>query len=214
MFGFPAVGSWNDDNWQAAVAAHESWLAHFEDLSPATTLGTRPINSAVRRLNEGFVWDSKVGYRAAHAKTYLPDEEGFWEASWYDRGQVDFKPVDLGQARVGFLICTELWFMQHARAYGQQAVHLLACPRATPRSTLDKWLAGGQAAAVVSGAFCLSSNLVTPGGPTEMGGQGWIISPDGDVLAITSQDQPFVTLEIDLSEAEEAKKTYPRYVLD
>jgi len=57
------------ETWQAAVAAHQSWLAHFEDLSPATTLGTRPINSAGRRLNEGFVWESKVGYRAVHAKT-------------------------------------------------------------------------------------------------------------------------------------------------
>jgi len=47
-----------------------------------------------------------------------------------------------------------------------------------------------------------------------MGGQGWIISPDGDVLAITSVDRPIVTLEIDLNEAEQAKKTYPRYVLE
>lgn len=202
------------ETWQAAVAAHDNWLTHFRDLSPANIIGTRPINSAGRRLNEGFVWDSKSGYRAAHAKTYLPDEEGFWEATWYDRGPVDFKPVDLGQARVGFLICTELWFMQHARAYGQQAIHLLACPRATPRSTLDKWLAGGRAAAVVSGAFCLSSSLITLGGPKEMGGPGWIISPDGDVLATTSADHPIVTLEIDLSDAEEAKKTYPRYVLE
>ena len=77
-------------------------------------------------------------------------------------------------------ICTELWFMEHARAYGQGGVHLLAVPRATPRETLDKWLAGGRAAAIVSGAFTLSSNSASrPADIANLGGQGWIVGPDG-----------------------------------
>jgi N-carbamoylputrescine amidase len=105
--------------------------------------------------------------------------------------------------------------MEHARAYGQAGVHLLVVPRATPRQTLDKWLAGGRAAAVVAGAFTLSSNPLSE--PTEranLGGQGWIIGPDGEVLGITSAEQPFVTIELDLAAAEHAKQTYPRYVRD
>jgi N-carbamoylputrescine amidase len=46
------------------------------------------------------------------------------------------------------------------------------------------------------------------------GGQGWIIDPEGQVLGTTSSEQPFLTLEIDLGEAQAAKTTYPRYVLD
>jgi len=53
--------------------------------------------------------------------------------------------------------------MERARAYGKVGVHLIVNPRATERSTLDKWLTGGRAAAVIAGAFCLSSNRVTDG---------------------------------------------------
>lgn len=108
---------------------------------------------------------------------------------------------------------SELWFTQHAREYGKQGVQLLVCPRATSKST---WIAGGQTAAFASGAFCLSSNF---SGKTSGGGNftgvGWIIEPDeGKILGVTSSHQPFLTLEIDLNQADRAKKTYPRYVLD
>ena len=69
------------------------------------------------------------------------------------------------------------------------------------------------AAAVLAGAFCLSSNRVGPnseGGP--FGGMGWVIDPDGEILALTSEDAPFATVDIDLGAAEHAKATYPRYV--
>ena len=58
----------------------------------------------------------------------------------------------------------------------------------------------------------ISLNLKGEG--ADLGGQGWITGPDGDVLDRTSQEKPFITREIDLEEADEAKSTYPRYVPD
>ncbi|NIR50857.1 carbon-nitrogen hydrolase family protein [candidate division KSB1 bacterium] len=200
--------------WEAAVAAHDDWMARLSELAPATVLGSRPVHKNGKRLNEGFIWDSESGYRPAHVKYYLPDEEGFWEASWYERGELDFTPVVTNPAKIGFMICTDLWFMEHARAYGQAGVHVLACPRATPLISADKWVAGGRVSAVTSGAFCLSSNRSGTGeSGLRWAGQGWIIEPEeGDVLALTSREQPFATVDIDLSAAEQAKRTYPRYV--
>jgi len=34
------------------------------------------MNEIGRRLNQGFVWDQIAGYRAAHLKYYLPNEDG------------------------------------------------------------------------------------------------------------------------------------------
>jgi len=103
--------------------------------------------------------------------------------------------------------------MERARAYGKAGAHLIVTPRATPLSTVDKWLAGGRVAAVVSGAFSLSSNRAGAGAQgMRFGGQGWIIGPDGEALGLTSRECPIVTLDIDLNEAERAKSTYPRYV--
>jgi N-carbamoylputrescine amidase len=201
--------------WFTSVAAHDAWMQYLPDLAPAAAIGTRPIDSDGARFNQGFLWTTDKGYIPVHEKYYLPDEDGFWEASWYGRGEREFTPFGWGAARIGMQICTELWFMEHTRAYGQAGVHLLAVPRATPRETLDKWLAGGRAAAVIAGAFTLSSNSISrPNDLANLGGQGWIIGPDGEVLGLTSPDQPFVTIDLDLAAAEHAKQTYPRDVSD
>lgn len=196
--------------WRSAVEAHERWLQRLGELAPAGVVGTRPVTREGKRLNEGFVWDIAEGYRIAHLKYYLPDDEGFWEASWYGRGDGVFAPQHIGDVRLGFLICTELWFMEWARAYGKAGAHLLVIPRCTGKPTLEKWLTGGRAAAVISGAYVLSSNRFSP--RADFGGQGWVIDPDGAVLGVTSQAQPFLTFEIDPQRAEAAKRTYPRYV--
>ncbi len=206
----------NSAQWEESVNAHDTWLSRLTELAPAGVAGTRPVLKDGKRLNEAFVWQKTTGCAGVHTKYYLPNEPEFWEASWYERGSGDFAAAAIKNTQVGFLICTELWFNKHAREYSQQGVHLLLCPRATPKSTVDKWIAGGRTAAVVSGAFCLSSNL---GGSTvsgaEYGGTGWIIEPEeGAVLGVTSQQQPFLTLDINLCVAESAKHTYPRYVPD
>ncbi len=205
----------NPDTWQATVLSHQTWLSRLAELAPAAVLATRPVEQDGLRLNEGFAWNVERGYRTVHHKYYLPDDEGFWEASWYQRGSDDFTPLQLGSLKIGFLICSELWFAQRARAYGKQGVHLLVTPRCTMGATTDKWLAGGRAAAVAAGAYGLSSNHVSPpDDPLGLGGRGWIINPDGDVLGVTSPEYPFLTVEIDPAEAEHAKTTYPRYIPD
>jgi N-carbamoylputrescine amidase len=55
---------------------------------------------------------------------------------------------------------------------------------------------------------------MTPDGG-DFAGVGWIIEPEeGKVLGLTSAEQPFLTVDVDLTIAEKAKSTYPRYVLD
>jgi hypothetical protein len=62
----------------------------------------------------------------------------------------------------------------------------------------------------------ISSNFSdSDGDGMKWGGGGWIIEPEeGHVFGVTSREQPFLTLEINLRFAEAAKHTYPRYVLD
>jgi N-carbamoylputrescine amidase len=87
---------------------------------------------------------------------------------------------------------------------------VILSPRATAAATTEKWLSVGVVAAVRSGAFSLSSNRVDPTGAC--GGVGWIISPNGDILATTSAEAPFATVNIDLAAPIAARDQYPRYV--
>jgi len=209
--------------WEEAVEDHRRWMGRLDDTDGAVVAGTRPMEREGCRLNEAFLRGPGGPARGIHAKRHLPDEPGFWEASWYDRGPGDFDVARIGPARAGFLVCTELWFLEHARSYGRAGAHLLLSPRATPAYSRDRWLACGRTAAVVAGAYCLSSNrgprggdprggASGPGGGEKWAGGGWIIGPDGDVLAETGVAEPFRTLELDLSAAEAARDTYPRYV--
>jgi N-carbamoylputrescine amidase len=69
--------------------------------------------------------------------------------------------------------------------------------------SIREWLARGRAAAILAGAYELSSNRLDESGA--FGGQGWIIDPAGEVLAITNREQPVVTMDLDLRIADTAK---------
>jgi N-carbamoylputrescine amidase len=207
----------NDADWRAAMEAHDAWMGRLHELGAERVLGSRPIVDDGTRYNEGFVWTRANGAaRPAHRKRYLPEEPLFWEASWYTRGPGMFQAVDAEGLRIGFAICTDMWFTAHARGYLRQRAQVIATPRATVLETTDKWIAGARAAAVVSGTYQLSSNFNGPlGSEGTFGGTGWIIEPEeGAVLGTTSSEAPFLTLDIDLSRVDAARETYPRTVLD
>ena len=200
--------------WHQAVAEHGRRIKELGLLGAAGVMGTRPIVRAGGSYrNEAYIWTAATGAQAVHEKYYLPDEEGYWEHRWYDRGERRFDICRCLGMRIGVQICTEMWFFEWARHYAASRADLLCVPRATPRASVKKWLAGGQAAAVCAGAYCLSSNLWTPpGSRVDCGGLGWIISPEGDILAETRESAPFATVSLDLEFARKSKKTYPRYV--
>ena len=194
--------------WEEAVGEHEEWMRRLPELGARAVLGSRLVGSGERRFNEGFVW-SEGGLARSHRKRYLPDEAGYYEARWYGRGGRRLGAFKVEGWKGGFLICSDLWSIESARAYGKQGVGLIAVPRCTGLST-DKWLAGGRVASVVSGAYCASSNRTGERGAAKFGGLGWVVDPDGKVLATTSKEEPFATVEIEVAAAEKAKKTYPR----
>lgn len=199
--------------WQAAVAMNEQWLAQLDLFGETVVLGSRPTVRDGRNQNEAYAW-SADGLETVHTKYFLPNEPYFWEATWYERAKsADFTAFKRAGVTFGAMICTDLWFTEHARAYARQGAQIIVNPRATELTT-DKWLVGGRAAAVMAGAYCLSSNHAGDCGDFEMGGVGWIIDPNGVVLGVTSAETPFVTVTIDLAIADAAKATYPRDVLE
>ncbi|TNF86338.1 MAG: carbon-nitrogen hydrolase family protein [Gammaproteobacteria bacterium] len=200
--------------WLAAVEAHARQILELDRLGAQAVIGTRPVvDDSGEFRNQAYLWTPEPRVLPVHEKYYLPDEAGYWEASWYQRGEPVFEPCRALDLTIGVQICTEMWFLEWARHFARADAELLCVPRATPHASTAKWLAGGQAAAVCAGAYCLSSNLWNPpGSKADCGGLGWIISPEGDVLATTSPDSPFATVEIDPGFARHSKSTYPRYV--
>ena len=196
--------------WRDAEALCGSWLSSLPELHVSYVVGTRPITIDGRRLNQGYLASPTGGVVPLRSKFFLPDEAGGREARWFSRGDPNFPAFRAGELSFGLNICTELWALESYGAYARCGVHAILSPRATAAATTAKWMSVGMVAAVRSGAFSLSSNRVDPTGAC--GGVGWIISPDGEILATTTRDMPFVTCDIDLAAPVAARASYPRYV--
>lgn len=201
---------------QDCVKKHEEWLSRIEELNAGIVVYTKPVFVGNKFHNTCFAWIKGSGHKKMHTKYFFPQENFFWEASWFDREDTGFELLDIGGLKIGVLICTEIWFTEYARKYGKAGVDILLCPRASPMQSTDKWIRCGQTLAVISGAYCLSSNKSgTAENGMVWGGNGWIAEPmTGELLNTTNNKRKFVTAEIDLKKPSDAKKDYPLYVSD
>jgi N-carbamoylputrescine amidase len=197
--------------WTRVSSTCDAWIDRLHELEVDYVVGTRLATEDGHHFNEGFLWSRARRCVSLRRKYFMPDEPGGWESHWFTPGDTEFPGYAAGALTFGLNICTELWALDTYAAYAAASVGAVLCPRATSPATTAKWRAAGIVAAVRSGAYCLSSNRAQGG--ESGGGAGWIVGPDGDVLAQTTAHTPFVTQQIDPVAAVAAQSTYPRYAL-
>lgn len=201
--------------WQRTCRVHDAGIERLGELGAAVVAGSRPRDIAGRRVNEGFLWTLADGAKGVHTKQYFPDEQGYYEARWFAPGDRHFRVAEAGALQAGFLICTEVMFNEHARRYGRMGANVILVPRAVGVASLRRWLVAMRMAAVVSGAYVLSSNRSgTDARGQTFGGTGLIVDPAGDVVGQTSQAAPVAFGEIDIGLVAKAQEEYPCYVRD
>lgn len=192
---------------------HAEGLVRLADLHAPIVLASQAVPERDRSVNQGYIWRGAGPITPIHSKQFFPDEEGFYEARWFERGTRRFGIGRAGGVRVGYLICTDVMFLEWARYYGRHGADLIVVPRATPLASLDRWKTVITAAAIVSGCYVASSNRTgTSGSGIPFGGGGWIVDPRGNLLAETSPSEPVVTATIDPAQVERAQREYPCYV--
>ncbi|MFQ5704953.1 MAG: carbon-nitrogen hydrolase family protein [Gemmatimonadales bacterium] len=200
---------------QALHRQHDDAMDRLTEFGISAVLGTRATSEDDKSVNEAFIRTSNGDVHCVHTKQFFPNEAGFYEARWFERGNMRFGTGTVGDLRIGFLICTDVMFNEWARHYGRKGVHLIAVPRATPPGSEHRWRSMMAAAAIVSGCYVASSNR---GGIAEDGqefaGRGWIFGPTGELLAETTSEVPVVSAELDVASVERAQSEYPCYVED
>ena len=170
--------------WREALAQHEHMLGRLGELKCGWIASSRPIEEDGRRYNEAFLWSAAKGYRAVRRKWYLPDAPIAKETVWFSQGDRNFAAVKADNVDIGFQVCSEVMFPEHAREAGFSGAHLIVQPRAGGSGR--HWRVASEMSAVAS------------------------LSPQCQSLAETSADAPFVTASIDLAAADKAKTVYPR----
>jgi N-carbamoylputrescine amidase len=194
--------------WRQAAATHATIEEHLRPIAAKRIVGTRAVVDGTKRWNETFLWTPERGLVRGRAKALLPQQQGGWEETWFDRGSQHAEPVRDGALCFSELVCTELMVSTAARRLGQSGVQVIAAPRATGGH--PRWEVAARMTAIAAGAFVVTANRR---GATLAGGS-WIVAPDGDILARTDESNPIVSLEIDLALVDRAQLTYPRNVRD
>jgi N-carbamoylputrescine amidase len=186
---------------------NSSTLAVVHAATPAPKKSVSSVQIARRQLSRAACCLTKECY---------PSEDGWQEAAWFQSARPGFDVHDIAGVRVGFLVCTELMFNEHARALGRAGAQLIATPRATA-SRVDSWEVAARMAALVGGCYAASSNRRghAPGaaGP-DFGGHGFVVAPAGILIQHTRRDATSLVAALDLELAQAAKQAYPCYVQD
>jgi N-carbamoylputrescine amidase len=198
---------------QDSVDRHEAGLEGLKQLDIPAILSSRPVWANDRLANEAFVLEQGA-IRPVHQKHYFPQEIGWYESTWYRNARGGFQSADINGLRAGVMLCTDAMFNEHARHYGRQGASLIAIPRAAGVS-IENWLAAGKMAAIVSGAYVVSSNRAgrSDEGVT-FGGAGFAYGPDGSLLAVTSAAEPLLVIDVDPDRSARQRRCYPCYVVE
>jgi N-carbamoylputrescine amidase len=119
------------EHWLASVDAHARQILQLGQLGARAIIGTRPIvtDSGAFR-NQAYLWTAEPRVLPVHEKYYLPDEESYWEASWYQRGELEFETCRALEIEIGVQICTEMWFFEWARHFARAGADVLCIPSA------------------------------------------------------------------------------------
>ncbi len=193
--------------WRETVEIHDAMIARMAELSAPLVLSSRPVERDGRRLNEAFIWSAAEGYQGIRSKWYLPDAPDGREALWFHQGDRNFTPSSASGVNIGFQLCSEMMYPEHAREIGLASGHLIAQPRATGGNR--RWHIAAAMSAATSGGFVASANRRSFDRDWFSGGS-WIFGPAAELLAETTDAAPFATADIDTRQADRAKNEYPR----
>lgn len=217
IFNELPFGSWissemefDEDVFDASVAAHDAALEALNTLGVPNILGSRITIQDEIRVNSGFLWTKDNGLQDFYTKQHIPFSPGYWESSWYEPGPRKNPIIEVAGLKIGMLICTDIMFNEHARTYGRGGADLIAVPRATPPIARDFFDAALTMGAVMSGCYVASSNRT---GVNDLGeafeGRGCIYNPAGQIVAQTNMFTNVTFHDVDTDVVTWKQNLYP-----
>lgn len=183
-----------------------SWVGQVADERGTTIVAgmieegsdpARPFNTLVMR---GAV-------AASYRKIHLYDSFGFRESDKLSAGPIEPVVVDLAGFRVGLLTCYDLRFPELARLLADRGVDVIVLPAAwvAGERKLEHWRTLVRARAIENVAFVVAAGQPGP----RYTGHSLVVDPWGDVLAEAGDGPEVMTVTLDRSALESARRTNP-----
>ena len=192
--------------WEQTVESHAKVLDQLCATVPTPIITSRPISVDDKNLNQAIYIDHTRNIQPLRSKRYLPNDYPAVERVWFNEGEQSNTVFDLQGCTIGIQLCSEIMYTEIPRILGMAGAQIVIQSRATGGH--PRWRSASILGASTSSAFVVGANRRSSARDWFTGGS-WVYSPQGDLLAETSESDIAVTCEIDLAEANEAKTDYP-----
>jgi predicted amidohydrolase len=163
-----------------------------------------------QRHNTALVFNARGDLTGSYRKAHLPEEEGFWETSHYRPGDQPPEIVHGFAMHLGIQICSDVNRPEGSHLLGAMGAEIILAPRATPRTSTERWLLVMRANAITSGLFVVSTNRPGPEGGVSIGGPSVVIAPDGELLV--QSEEPLAIARLERARLARARQEYPGYL--
>mgnify|MGYP001424054057 CR=1 FL=1 len=206
-----------------AIALDHPVLKEFQNLAKELKLSLsfpfyEKVSSAIR-FNSMLIFNEKAEIASHYRKLHIPDDPGFYEKYYFRPGDRGIQVADLEKVKLGSLICWDQWFPEAARLTAMQGAELLFYPTAIAwddnedesvyQDQLSAWKTIMRSHAIANNVFVVAVNRVGREGHLNFWGNSFVVDPFGKELYSDAVDEAVTSLEIDLSQIEEARKIWP-----
>ncbi|MFA3784042.1 carbon-nitrogen hydrolase [Melioribacteraceae bacterium 4301-Me] len=176
--------------------------------------------------NSAVVIDANGEILGLYRKMHIPDDPAFYEKYYFTPGDLGFKSFQTKFGKIGTLICWDQWFPEAARLTSLKGAEVLFYPTAIgwhPKEKdkfgtiqKDSWITIQRSHAIANGVYVASVNRVGLEKPKNeqdgiiFWGSSFICNPQGEILAIASEDKEEILLaEVDLNQLETIRRNWP-----
>jgi predicted amidohydrolase len=167
-------------------------------------------------FNTSVVFGPDGSRLGVYRKTHIPQDEGFWEHSYFSPGDTGIKVFDTPAGKLGVQICYDQWFPEAARLAVLQGAELLVYPTAIgdvddlqgdeEGNWREMWTAAQVGHAACNNVFVAAANRVGREGLTTFWGGSFVADPCGRILKQGGVAEEIVIVHIDRALVQETQK--------
>ncbi len=155
-----------------------------------------------------------------YRKTHLPNDPGFYEQYYFDKGNLGFEVFHTTYGTIGALICWDQWFPEAARALAVSGAQIIFYPTAIGwhqnqnakerQKEKTAWEIIQRSHAISNGVFVASVNRVGREGKLNFWGNSFVTGLFGEMLAQASQTKEEILMATcKLSQIKQIRKVWP-----
>ena len=64
-------------------------------------LDSKPWMEGSKFYKSAYIWTKMAGHKKVHTKHFFPEEEGFYEDTWFDKEPISFELIEVKGLKIG-----------------------------------------------------------------------------------------------------------------